>query len=197
LKRAVSLNIEGEGKKRFYVKYEKVPFFCKHCGLIGHNHEECGDGVWGAKDLQYGDFMFAIRRATPPVLEPRPLAGRGRGSGPGRAPQGIPRKRSSQEAALDDEGDLKDDAVSPIKPAASIQSDDDIGARRNLDFSADNSGSMALTTTPMESVDPAAIPPPPPPYTDPRERSKLRKMNNTITELATSAASFEEDRQAQ
>jgi hypothetical protein len=47
LKRVVSLNIDGEGKKRLYVKYEKVPFFCKHCRIIGHNHEECGGGVWG------------------------------------------------------------------------------------------------------------------------------------------------------
>ncbi|KAM0883628.1 hypothetical protein ACQ4PT_031533 [Festuca glaucescens] len=198
LKHVVSLNIDGEGKKRLYVKYEKVPFFCKHCGLIGHNHEECGDGVWGAKDLQYGDFMFAIRRATPPFLEPRPFAGRGCGCWPGRgAPQGIPRKRSSQEAALDDEGDLKDDAASPIKPAASIEFDDDVGAKRNLDFSDDNSGSTAPTTTPMETVDPDAVPPPPPSYTDPRDRSKLRKTSNTTTELATSAASFEEDRWAQ
>jgi hypothetical protein len=52
LKRVVSLNVEGEGKKWCLVKYEKVPFFCKHCGRIGHNHEECGDGVWSSKELQ-------------------------------------------------------------------------------------------------------------------------------------------------
>jgi hypothetical protein len=61
LKRVVSLNVEGEGKKWCFIKYEKVPFFCKHCGHIGHNHEVCGDGVWSIKELQYGDFMLAMR----------------------------------------------------------------------------------------------------------------------------------------
>jgi hypothetical protein len=51
LKCVVSLNVEGEGKKWCFIKYEKVPFFCKHCGRIGHNHEECGDGVWSSKEL--------------------------------------------------------------------------------------------------------------------------------------------------
>jgi hypothetical protein len=35
-----------KGMKRSTVKYEKVMFFCKHCGFLGHDHEECGDGVW-------------------------------------------------------------------------------------------------------------------------------------------------------
>jgi hypothetical protein len=199
LKRAVTLNVEGEGKKRLYVKYEKVPYFCKHCGLIGHNHEECGDGVWGARDLQYGDFMFAVCRDTPPVMEPRAFAGRGRGRWPGRGtPQGIPRKRSSQEAALDDEGDLKDDAVSPIKTVPNGESGgEDTDVRRNLDFSSDNVGSLPATTIPMETVVPAAVPPPPPLYIDPHDRSKLRKTNSTNSELAASAASFVEGRRVQ
>jgi hypothetical protein len=67
LKRVVSLNVEGEGKKWCFIKYEKVPFFCKHCGRIGHNHEECGDGVWSIKEMQYGDLMLAMRRTNPPL----------------------------------------------------------------------------------------------------------------------------------
>jgi hypothetical protein len=41
------------------------------------------------------------------------------------------------------------------------------------------------------------VPPPPPLYTDPRDRSKLRKVLTTENDLATSAASLEEDRRAQ
>jgi hypothetical protein len=77
LKRVVSLNVEGEGKKWFFVKYEKFPFFCKHCGRIGHNHEECGDDVWTSKELQYGDFMLATRRLNPPPPEPHSFGPRG------------------------------------------------------------------------------------------------------------------------
>ncbi|XP_051211719.1 uncharacterized protein At4g02000-like [Lolium perenne] len=63
LLRFVSLTTP-EGKKRLAVKYEKMPFFCKRCGLIGHDHEECGDGVWEEKQLQYGTWMLATRRAN-------------------------------------------------------------------------------------------------------------------------------------
>jgi hypothetical protein len=201
LKRAVSLNIEGEGRKRLYVKYEKVPYFCKHCGLIGHNHEECGDGVWGAKDLQYGDFMLAVRRENLPAMEPRSFGSRGRGSWPGRgASQFKPRKRSSHEASLDDDGDLKDDAVSPIKPAPNVETgsvEEDANVRKTLDFSGENLVMSTTGTAPMETADPTTVPPPPPPYIDPRDRSKQRKMSNTNNDLATSAASTEEDRRAQ
>ena len=51
----------------------------------------------------------------------------------------------------------------------------------------DNSALVALTSV---------TPPPPPSYTDPRTRSMLRKTG-TENDLATSAASLEEDRQAQ
>jgi hypothetical protein len=102
--RVVSLNVEGEGKKRLLVKYEKIPFFCKHCGMMGHNHEECGDGVWTNKELQYGDFMLATRRVNPQTVEPRSFNQRGRGGRFGRGACADSRKRSSQDASLD-EGD--------------------------------------------------------------------------------------------
>jgi hypothetical protein len=43
--RFIALTVAGIGRKRLAVKYEKLPFFCKQCGLLGHNHEECEDGV--------------------------------------------------------------------------------------------------------------------------------------------------------
>jgi hypothetical protein len=39
LMRFVSLSVIGEGRKRLAVKYEKIPFFCKWCGLLGHDYE--------------------------------------------------------------------------------------------------------------------------------------------------------------
>jgi hypothetical protein len=41
------------------------------------------------------------------------------------------------------------------------------------------------------------VPPPPPSYTNPRDRSKQRKTTVPDTDLATSAASSEENRRAQ
>ncbi|KAM0830845.1 hypothetical protein ACQ4PT_065944 [Festuca glaucescens] len=198
LTRVVSLNVEGEGKKRLFVKYEKVPYFCKHCGLMGHNHEECGDGVWTARQLQFGDFMMAVRRATPPPMEPHYMSPRGRGRGSGRGFPTAPRKRSSQEASLDDEDDLNDSASSPVKTVPMETVDDGVsGARKALNLDDKNSEKGPAENTPAIPENSGAAPPPPPSYTDPWDRSKLRKTNATNNDLATSAASFEEDRRAQ
>jgi hypothetical protein len=198
LTRVVSLNVEGEGKKLLFVKYEKVPFFCKHCGLMGHNHEECGDGVWMARQLQFGDFMLAVRRANLPTMEPSYVSSRGRGRGPSRGGQTAPRKRSSQDASLDDGDDLKDSASSPVKPIPMETVDNgEPGARRTLALVDDISEKEPSETGLITSGSSEVVPPPPPSYTDPRDRSKQRKTNATNNELATSAASFEEDRRAQ
>ncbi|KAK1601709.1 hypothetical protein QYE76_018403 [Lolium multiflorum] len=44
LKRFTSLNIQGQGRVVFQLKYEKIPTFCDVCGLMGHVDEECGSG---------------------------------------------------------------------------------------------------------------------------------------------------------
>ncbi|KAE8777735.1 Organic cation transporter protein [Hordeum vulgare] len=54
LTRVTALVVSGEGRRMFPIKYEKTPYFCQVCGLMGHNHEECGDGVWEAKQKQWG-----------------------------------------------------------------------------------------------------------------------------------------------
>jgi hypothetical protein len=198
LMRFVSLAVEGEGRKRLAVKYEKIPFFCKRCGLLGHNHEECGDGDWESKDLQYGDWMLAIRRnsAQTVVIERLPREPfRGGFNARGGANQAA-RKRTSDDAALDNEKDLEDSATSPEKTAPMDEDkepkdSENSSARRQLDLNAGISspGSGA-------SVE-QGTPPPPPEYVNPRDRSKQRKTDAHENDLATSAASLEEDRRAQ
>ncbi|CAM0905592.1 unnamed protein product [Alopecurus aequalis] len=197
LKRVTGLNVEGEGTKRLFVKYEKIPYFCKRCGLIGHNHEECGDGVWSARELQYGDFMLATRREVPPPLEARAFIPRGRGGRTGFRTEPNPsRKRSSQDASLDSEADLMDDATSPLKAPSDIavDSEPEVVAKRNLDFSSEKMNTDSVTANPEV---PAAVPPPPPGYINPRDRTKQQKTFRSTNDLATSAASTKGDRRAQ
>ncbi|KAM0874240.1 hypothetical protein ACQ4PT_037549 [Festuca glaucescens] len=202
LMRFVSLSVTGEGRKRLAVKYEKIPFFCKRCGLLGHDYEECGDGVWEEKDLQYGTWMLARRRVSQPVSDSRSFTPRvpQRGGWSGRGgKETIPRKRSSGDAKLDDKDDTKDTVSSLMKitDTGNLKEDDTILARRKLDLA----GTVMETKEGYNTTEPNGsseeVPPPPPLYTDPRERTKLRKVSPNENDLATSAASFEEDRRAQ
>lgn len=71
LVRFVTLAPEGRDRMMLQVKYEKIPRFCGHCGLMGHIHMECGTGEFKSKDLHYGDWMMAEqntwRTGTPRV----------------------------------------------------------------------------------------------------------------------------------
>ncbi|KAM0822771.1 hypothetical protein ACQ4PT_071297 [Festuca glaucescens] len=212
LMRFVSLTIP-EGKKRLMVKYEKLPFFCKRCGLLGHDHEECGDGVWEEKQLQWGSWMLATRRANQPNPGPRRFTpnapSRGGFSGRGGATTGFARKRSSEEASLDDTADLTDTGSSPMKtmPSDLETEEQSVGKEattcisRKLDM---NSVEITMEDRTKESgtrntdtLQSETAPPPPPVYVDPRDRVKLRKTGELTNNLATSAASVEEDRRAQ
>ena len=74
------VSITKNQKKEFYqVKYEKLPQFCGHCGLIRHWHQECGIGEHDESKLEWGDFIL--------VDKGRSLGrGAGRGNSGGRAP---------------------------------------------------------------------------------------------------------------
>jgi hypothetical protein len=59
LMRFVGLHAEGCDRMNFQVMYEKLPRFCEVCGMFGHGHLECGDGVHEEVAKQYGDWMIA------------------------------------------------------------------------------------------------------------------------------------------
>jgi hypothetical protein len=47
-------NVKGQEAARIYpMQYERVPFFCFHCGLIGHSKEQCERIVLGAPSIGY------------------------------------------------------------------------------------------------------------------------------------------------
>ena len=49
--RFVTLLPEGCESLLIPVKYEKIACFCAHCGLMGHDHLECGSGEFVEEDL--------------------------------------------------------------------------------------------------------------------------------------------------
>jgi hypothetical protein len=87
LKRFVSMT-KNKQKDWYQVKYEKLPTFCGNCGMIGHWHEECGDGVHDESKLQWGNFILADggRGAGRGCAGGRSDPGRGGRSGPGQVP---------------------------------------------------------------------------------------------------------------
>lgn len=46
LVRFVTLSPEGRDPVLLQVKFEKIPRFCAHCGMMGHVHLECGTGEY-------------------------------------------------------------------------------------------------------------------------------------------------------
>lgn len=55
----VTLAPEGQPTIVLQIKYEKLPPFCAHCGLMGHIHLECSAGEYTKKELQFGEWMVA------------------------------------------------------------------------------------------------------------------------------------------
>ncbi|KAM0865473.1 hypothetical protein ACQ4PT_043245 [Festuca glaucescens] len=197
LMRFVSLTMP-EGKRRLAVKYEKIPFFCKRCGLLGHDHEECGNGVWTEHQLQYGSWMLAVRRANQPAPAPRWFVPQtpihGGFAGRGEAHSVGPKKRSSGNVELDDTDDLQDSATSPIKPGVQNThviegSENDPIAKKQLDMNlTKDSSDNSMEADPR--VGEVHMTPLPPSYVKTKDLKKARKSHNLDTEnenLAPSA----------
>ncbi|KAM0888857.1 hypothetical protein ACQ4PT_028072 [Festuca glaucescens] len=71
-------------RKVYPVQYEKLPDFCDFCGLMGHIVTECGDGVHGKDQCQWGDWLEVIFEPNIPTGGGRGTTGRfvfGRGRG--------------------------------------------------------------------------------------------------------------------
>jgi hypothetical protein len=138
-----------------HVKYEKIGYFCDVCGIMGHDMEECGDGVHDPKDIQSG--------------------GRGRG---GRA-EHLARKRPSGDVFEDD--DIRDIASSPLKnPLIDMEEDaSNEGAKnrqRRMHFDGEEPASESMESGDMEEDANKStgmlVPPPPPGYTLPRDKKE-------------------------
>ncbi|KAM0921988.1 hypothetical protein ACQ4PT_006464 [Festuca glaucescens] len=213
--RFTPLNIEGEGRQMLQVKYEKIGYFCNVCGVMGHDMEECGDGVHKEEDVQYGNWMYAQRRAQinslPSFRASFAIRGRCRGRG-GRGEWNAERKRSSEDAFEDDE--VKDTASSPLKTGTGAAMEEDnvlaMGVRKdpmqrlNFDEIPGEEGAPGTVEAGTDGKGTTA-PPMHPPYIGPREKKRTKKGDGSTNSasssdtnpMATSAAPFEEDRRAQ
>ena len=65
----------------YLVYYEKLLTFCFHCGILGHEVMECGDGVHHRDKCEWGEWL---RVPFVPLVMRQDRGGRGRGRGRGR-----------------------------------------------------------------------------------------------------------------
>jgi hypothetical protein len=80
-------------RKKYPVQYEKLPVFCKFCGLMGHEVMECGDGVHEEDQCQWGDWLKVVFEPSIPME-----GGRGRGNRGGFGGRGRGRGRNPGDA---------------------------------------------------------------------------------------------------
>lgn len=128
--------------------------------------EECGNGIHGDDEIQYGEWMIATRRSLPsnqfgnswarPASQRGRAGNRGGGRNPGSGrgnptewgnPTGA-RKRSSQEAGLHEGDDLCDTAESPLKGTGPVDGEGqgDEATKRKLDLSAERMAAVAANS---------------------------------------------------
>lgn len=71
LKLEVAVKITGRGIMKFGVKYENLPFFCFHCGHIGHPVIECPEDDGGEKEIRFGKELRTspLRRNAARVVQ--------------------------------------------------------------------------------------------------------------------------------
>ncbi|KAM0861002.1 hypothetical protein ACQ4PT_046180 [Festuca glaucescens] len=177
LTRFVSISHGGK-RHPFVVKYEKLGSFCHACGKIGHEHKECGQGIFEEKELKFGDWIYANppnRNRGSAVLRGNWRGGRsdtggarGRGGvmvmNPGSRAEGIGRGRGGYvdwrnhpEHNLVNNGknmneELDDTAISPVKVGDVHMTDNEKNAKKRLSF--DQEGMQASDAHDNQDVDP-------------------------------------------
>ena len=57
------LNLVGKAMILLPVTYKMMDYFCEVCAILGHDMEECGDGILPPKK-EYGKWMLAKWRAS-------------------------------------------------------------------------------------------------------------------------------------
>lgn len=206
LTRCVKLAPEGRESMMLWVKYEKVPRFCAHCGLMGHSHLECGTGEYGEEELQYGTWMVAgeesWRRGTPRFRNmtdgargrgmPSKRGGHGMNSNRGgRASrgggvQGVWREKEQQHAGssrkrMSEEAAMSDDREQQADSASSPLKKTEKETRPH--------NAISTVKKSLDVVTSSEVPPPPPSYVSPREQKRLKRMDNkNVQNLAIEAA---------
>ncbi|KAE8768089.1 hypothetical protein D1007_60482 [Hordeum vulgare] len=58
--------VKDKSRHIFAVRYEKLAKFCSACGVIGHDHKVCGDGVFEETDLKFGAYLYADQLKSSP-----------------------------------------------------------------------------------------------------------------------------------
>ncbi|KAE8772657.1 protein transport protein sec24 [Hordeum vulgare] len=117
--------VKGKVRSVYAVRYEKLARFCKACGIIGHDHKECGNGVYVESDLKFGDYLYAdpsgkFKSDWEPSRPDKPV--------PVSPAAKVPTDKGV--AAIDRE--LKDTASSPVKKDTSLAMEVDKSARKRL-----------------------------------------------------------------
>uniref|UniRef100_K4AJU3 Zinc knuckle CX2CX4HX4C domain-containing protein n=1 Tax=Setaria italica TaxID=4555 RepID=K4AJU3_SETIT len=187
LLRFVMLTPEGRDIILIQVKYEKIPRFCLHCGLMGHVHLECGTGR-GVQELP--GFIGTQVWSTSDPKKSVELAQRGEEAEGGVARAHIhgeesgwrrrwdrmmvsgSRKRALEEAGLDKgtDAELSDTATGPIKPMEEKHGRArEVLAKKQLSMTAELSNKVET-----------GVPPPPPKYISPREKKKQKKNSHRV-----------------
>jgi hypothetical protein len=212
LTRFVPLTLEGQERMFLQIKYEKLPKFCDHCGMMGHTVLECGTGEFQDSQLQFGAWMVAEERfwrpGTPGVHPLFPArfdgGGRGRGSDSGRGggssgrgpargrerrrwvPRGSnlgdSRKRGSAEAGLDDKAEEQSEEL------ADTGSSPLKGVAPIAKADGESSAKKHLNMAVEEHV-----PPPPPAYVPPKELKRQKRAEAAKSKSAKGSVSGESE----